>query len=230
MSEVFHCHHRPISAIPISEAELSLCAGSSGPGGQHVQRTETKVELLFDLAGSPSLREEQRRLALSRVGRRVDQQGILHLVSQAGRSQADNRADVLDRFRRLLAVGRPARKRAGPRGPRAAARRQRMGSKSSGAAGPSGCAATSLRTNDAARDNQKKSDIFDNALGACYNRPVILNPIDLPLHILLCRRNDHPPKSPALLTARRRSRMQRGSSQPRRMQEVTQQWPIPNPL
>ena len=112
-------------AIPISELSFRY-ARSSGPGGQHVQRTETKVELLFDLAGSPSLREEQRRLALSRLGGRVDQQGILHLVSQAGRSQADNRADVLDRFRRLLAAAvRPAKARR-PTRPTAAARRQRM--------------------------------------------------------------------------------------------------------
>lgn len=112
-------------AIPVSELSFRY-ARSSGPGGQHVQRTETKVELLFDLAGSPSLSEEQRRLALSRLGGRVDQQGILHLASQAGRSQADNRADVLDRFRRLLAAAfRPAKARR-PTRPTSAARRQRM--------------------------------------------------------------------------------------------------------
>ncbi len=64
--------------IPLSELSFRY-ARSSGPGGQHVQRTETKVELLFDLAGSPSLSEAQRQLALSRLGGRVDQLGILHL-------------------------------------------------------------------------------------------------------------------------------------------------------
>lgn len=112
-------------AIPVSELSFRY-ARSSGPGGQHVQRTETKVELLFDLAGSPSLSGEQRRLALSRLGGRVDRQGILHLVSQTGRSQADNRADVLDRFRRLLAATfRPAKARR-PTRPTPAARQQRM--------------------------------------------------------------------------------------------------------
>lgn len=112
-------------AIPLGELRFRY-ARSSGPGGQHVQRTETKVELLFDLAGSPSLSEEQRRLAMSRLASRLDQQGVLHLMSQAGRSQLENRADVLERFRRLLAAAlRPPKPRRATR-PTAAARRQRL--------------------------------------------------------------------------------------------------------
>jgi len=112
-------------AIPLSELSFRY-ARSSGPGGQHVQRTESKVELLFDLAGTPSLNEEQRRLAMSRLGGRIDQQGVLHLVSQAGRSQIENRADVIQRFQRLLAAAlRPVKARRATR-PSAAARRQRL--------------------------------------------------------------------------------------------------------
>ena len=51
-------------AIPLSELSYRF-ARSGGPGGQHVQRTETKVELLFDLFNSPSLTDEQRALAQS---------------------------------------------------------------------------------------------------------------------------------------------------------------------
>jgi ribosome-associated protein len=112
-------------AIPLSELSFRY-ARSSGPGGQHVQRTETKVELLFDLAGSPSLSEAQRALALSRLGGRLDQQGVLHLVSQAGRSQLDNRADVMERFRRLLAAALKPAKARRPTRPTAAARQQRL--------------------------------------------------------------------------------------------------------
>jgi ribosome-associated protein len=112
-------------AIPLAELSFRY-ARSSGPGGQHVQRTETKVELLFDLAGSPSLSDAQRRLAVGRLGSRLDQQGVLHLVSQAGRSQLENRADVIDRFQRLLAAAlRPPKPRR-PTRPSAAARQQRM--------------------------------------------------------------------------------------------------------
>ena len=112
-------------AIPLSELSFRY-ARSSGPGGQHVQRTETKVELLFDLAGSPSLSEPQRALALSRLGGRLDQQGVLHLVSQAGRSQLENRADVVERFRLLLRAALKPSKARRPTRPTAAARQQRL--------------------------------------------------------------------------------------------------------
>lgn len=114
--------------IPLDELSFRY-ARSSGPGGQHVQRTETKVELLFDLARSPSLSEEQRQLALSRLGSRVDSQGVLHLVSQTGRSQLDNREEVVERFRRLLiAALAPVKKRASTK-PSAASRQRRLEAK-----------------------------------------------------------------------------------------------------
>lgn len=116
------------TAIPLSELEFRFARGS-GPGGQHVQRTETKVELLFDLARSPSLSEEQRALALARLANRVDGDGVLHLTSQAGRSQMENRVDVTERFQRLLASAlRPVRARKATR-PSAAARRRRLETK-----------------------------------------------------------------------------------------------------
>jgi ribosome-associated protein len=115
-------------SIPIDELRFRY-ARSSGPGGQHVQRTETKVELLFDVTASPSLTDEQRQLALSRLGGRVDAQGLLHLVSQSGRSQLENREEVVERFRRLLAAAlKPVKKRA-PTRPSAAARQRRLDAK-----------------------------------------------------------------------------------------------------
>jgi ribosome-associated protein len=63
---------------------------------------------------------------MGRLDSRLDQQGVLHLVSQAGRSQLENRADVIDRFQRLLAAAlRPPKPRR-PTRPSAAARQQRM--------------------------------------------------------------------------------------------------------
>ena len=127
MSEQFLSINDTVT-IPLDELSFRY-ARSSGPGGQHVQRTETKVELLFDLARSPSLTEDQRRLALSRLGGRVDSQGVLHLVSQTGRSQLDNREEVVERFRRLLAAALvPEKKRASTK-PSAAARHRRLEAK-----------------------------------------------------------------------------------------------------
>jgi ribosome-associated protein len=116
------------TVIPIGELSFRY-ARSSGPGGQHVQRTETKVELLFDVANSPSLSDEQRLLLLQRLARRLDSDGVLHLTSQAGRSQHDNRAEVVERFRRLLAAAlQPVKPRRATR-PTTQARQRRLEAK-----------------------------------------------------------------------------------------------------
>lgn len=115
-------------AIPRSELQFRY-ARSSGPGGQHVQRTETKVELLFDLVHTPSLSEAQRQRVLTALGSRVNGDGVLHLVSQVGRSQLENREEVVERFRRLLAGALKPRKKRKPTRPGAAARQRRLDAK-----------------------------------------------------------------------------------------------------
>lgn len=88
-------------AIPLSEFDFRF-SRSGGPGGQHANRTETRVELLFDLARSPSLSEEQRERALQGLTPYLDKQGVVHLVSQSTRSQLRNRQEVVERFGDLL--------------------------------------------------------------------------------------------------------------------------------
>ena len=109
-------------ALPLSEIELRV-SRSSGPGGQHANVTASRVEAVLDVAGSPSLSEEQRRRVLARVGPR------LTAVAQDTRSQARNRELALERLRgRLataLAVSRPRRSTK----PTQAARRKRLDSK-----------------------------------------------------------------------------------------------------
>ena len=88
--------------IPADELQFHFVR-SSGPGGQHVNRSATQVELLWDAAGSPSLNDEQRALVLARLRHLIDKDGILHLAAQSTRSQWQNRATVVARFRELLA-------------------------------------------------------------------------------------------------------------------------------
>ena len=88
-------------SIPLSELRFRF-ACSGGPGGQHVNRSATQVELLFDVAGSPSLDEAQRQRVLEKLKSHIDKEGTLHLVSQRFRSQLRNREEVVERFQMLM--------------------------------------------------------------------------------------------------------------------------------
>jgi ribosome-associated protein len=112
-------------AIPVSELDFRF-SRSSGPGGQHVQRSDTRVELLFNVAISPSLTPEQRARILSRLGNQIDGEGVLRIVSSSTRSQLENREDAVRRFQALLAGALRTRKRRVATKPSAAARQARL--------------------------------------------------------------------------------------------------------
>ena len=112
-------------SIPISELRFRF-ARSSGPGGQHVNRSATQVELLFDVAGSPSLDEVQRRRVLTNLKSRIDKEGVLHLVSQETRSQLRNREEVVERFRELMRDALRVPKSRRPTRPTRGARERRL--------------------------------------------------------------------------------------------------------
>jgi ribosome-associated protein len=112
-------------AIPFAELKFRFTQ-SSGPGGQHVNKAATQVELLFDVARSPSLSEAQRRRILQALDRFIDSDGILHLTSQSTRSQLRNRQDVTERFQTLLRQALKPRKKRRATKPPAASREQRL--------------------------------------------------------------------------------------------------------
>ncbi|HUW10573.1 MAG TPA: alternative ribosome rescue aminoacyl-tRNA hydrolase ArfB [Anaerolineae bacterium] len=91
----------PNLAIPLSELDVQFTR-SSGPGGQHVNRSATRVELRFDIALSPSLTEEQRQRLLERLAGRLDGDGVLRVVAQSERSQLRNRQEALQRLQEAL--------------------------------------------------------------------------------------------------------------------------------
>jgi ribosome-associated protein len=111
--------------IPRSELSFRF-SRSGGPGGQHAQKTSTRVELRFDVANSPSLTDAQRSQVLKRLSGYVDSAGVLHLVSQSERSQARNREEVVSRFEALLRKALKRRKRRKPTRPPAAAEEDRL--------------------------------------------------------------------------------------------------------
>jgi ribosome-associated protein len=105
--------------LPLSEIELRV-SRSSGPGGQHAQKSSTRVEAWFDVEASSALTEVQKRRVVARAG------PVLRAVAQDERSQARNRELAIERLvaklREALAV--PRRRKATT--PSAAARRRRL--------------------------------------------------------------------------------------------------------
>jgi ribosome-associated protein len=88
-------------SIPMSEIEFRT-SRSSGPGGQNVNKLETRVELLFDVERSSSLTDEQRDLLFSRLKSNIDKEGVLRVVSQESRSQWKNKQEAIEKFVQLL--------------------------------------------------------------------------------------------------------------------------------
>jgi ribosome-associated protein len=87
--------------LPPSELEFRATR-SGGPGGQHVNTSSTRVELVFDLAGSPTLTEPERTRATRRLRTRLDGEGRLRVVAQDERSQRRNRQLATERFCALM--------------------------------------------------------------------------------------------------------------------------------
>ncbi len=116
--------------LPIPPREFRLRASrSSGPGGQHVNTSSTRVELTWNARTSPGLTEAERTRVLARLGHRLDNRGNLRLVSGATRSQLQNREEVVDRLHRLLRDAmKPVRPRRKTR-PTRASREERLAEK-----------------------------------------------------------------------------------------------------
>ena len=105
--------------LPLGEVRFRT-SRSSGPGGQHAQKSETRVEALFDVETSEALTETQKRRVVSRAG------PVLRAVAQDERSQARNRELALERLvEQLRGALRVERKRV-PTKPTAAARERRL--------------------------------------------------------------------------------------------------------
>jgi ribosome-associated protein len=107
-----------LPGLEIPQEELRFAfSRSPGPGGQHANTSDTRVELRFDVRASTALSDEQKTLVLERLANRITREGVLLLTCNEHRSQARNREVVVARFVMLLAealrVERP-RKRTRP--------------------------------------------------------------------------------------------------------------------
>lgn len=94
----------PVSrSINLPESELVVrFLRADGPGGQHVNRTESAVELRFDVLHSPSLPEDVRARLLARNDRRLTDEGVLVIQARRFRDQGRNREDARERLVEIL--------------------------------------------------------------------------------------------------------------------------------
>jgi ribosome-associated protein len=107
--------------VSIPRSELTFRASrAGGPGGQHVNKSSTRIELTWNLETSRALTDEQRCRVRNKLGSRVDSGGEIRVVASESRSQARNREDAERRLaatlRRALAVQKARRKTRPTRG------------------------------------------------------------------------------------------------------------------
>lgn len=102
---------------------------SSGSGGQHVNKVETRVELLFDITASKVLSTTQKRMIKNALSGRINKQGVLQLSVQDSRSQAANREKATRKFYQLIKKALIPPKRRKKVKPLTANREKRLASK-----------------------------------------------------------------------------------------------------
>lgn len=116
--------NRSIS-IPLSEFDFSF-SRSSGPGGQNVNKVNTKVTLRWHLAASESISAAVRARFMARYARRVNSEGVLLITSQRYRDQGRNVADCLAKLRELLLSVAAAPKTRKPTRPTRSSKERRL--------------------------------------------------------------------------------------------------------
>ncbi|MFW5500668.1 MULTISPECIES: alternative ribosome rescue aminoacyl-tRNA hydrolase ArfB [unclassified Maridesulfovibrio] len=116
--------------LSIPENEITfLTSRSSGPGGQHVNKTSSKVTLVFNVQDSPSLSDYQKTVLMTRLSGRINTKGELQLSCEEHRSQFRNKEEAVSRFAKMLADAlKPVRQRHKTKVPHSA-KRKRLDSK-----------------------------------------------------------------------------------------------------
>jgi len=115
----------PQLKIPLKEFQFTF-ARSSGPGGQNVNKVNTKALLRWAVAKSPSLPDDIRRRLVAKQRRRLTSEGELLISSQRFRDAGRNVADCLEKLRAMLAEAAVAPKRRKPTRPSRASVRRRL--------------------------------------------------------------------------------------------------------
>jgi ribosome-associated protein len=110
--------------------EISFIASrSSGPGGQNVNKVNTKMTLIFDVGNSQVLNDDQRKIITEKLVSRISKEGVLTLNAQSKRSQLQNKEVALNKFDKLLAQAFTIKKTRKPSKPKKSAILKRLDNK-----------------------------------------------------------------------------------------------------
>jgi ribosome-associated protein len=118
------------STLTIPASEITFRASrAGGPGGQHVNTSSTRIELLWDLTRSAAVSEAERARLLEKLAARLDAEGMVRVVASDRRSQSQNREAAAERLAKIVrqALVVPRKRRATK--PTAASREQRLNEK-----------------------------------------------------------------------------------------------------
>lgn len=117
-----------MTRVPAHEIRFRA-SRAGGPGGQNVNKVETRVELLWDLESSTAFSTDQKAMLRTSLGRRLGADGIVRVVSQRFRSQARNREAAAERLQDIVARALTPRAVRRPTKPTKASKSARLDSK-----------------------------------------------------------------------------------------------------